>query len=526
MRRFVAFTAVLLPLAAIIAAAVLLTTSKPSLALSPTALAQINLPLGGGTVRRVEAVLGSQEQALPVRVRGHEIWPAEQVGVGRKVTVIATIERPGWISWLAGKTEQVRLTLTTPTANLKSDFLTRRGQRPLMLRFSAPVRAIAYGSPGSRQVHHDLAFPSASVAVAESASAGTIMVAGAARTWERPKSVGVSWFPSGAKASAVANPAPGSTIKPGTRITLTFSKPVQEVLGSARPPVSPATSGVWHEMGSHTITFVPTTYGYGLGAHVKIALPAGVQLVGGESAGSDAVGNWSVPAGSTLRLQQLLANLGYLPLDFTPGGSVGTTVAAQEAAAVAPPGGSFGWRYPSTPTALKAQWTPGSYSELTKGAVMAFENDQGLAADGVAGPSVWKALISATLSDQKSKFGYTYVYVSEGSPERIDVWHNGRSVVSGPVNTGIAQAPTATGTYAVYEHLPVGTMSGTNPDGSTYHDPGIPWISYFNGGDALHGFIRASYGFPQSLGCVEMPYTEAGHVYPYTPIGTIVEITS
>ena len=57
-------------------------------------------------------------------------------------------------------------------------------------------------------------------------------------------------------------------------------------------------------------------------------------------------------------------------------------------------------------------------------------------------------------------------------------------------------------------------MSGTNPDGSHYSDPGIPWVSYFNGGDALHGFIRASYGFPQSLGCVEMPYSEAGAGLP------------
>ena len=67
-------------------------------------------------------------------------------------------------------------------------------------------------------------------------------------------------------------------------------------------------------------------------------------------------------------------------------------------------------------------------------------------------------------------------------------------------------------------------MTGTNPDGTKYHDPGIPWISYFNGGDALHGFIRASYGFPQSLGCVEMAPATAGRVYPYTPIGTIVNI--
>ncbi len=52
-------------------------------------------------------------------------------------------------------------------------------------------------------------------------------------------------------------------------------------------------------------------------------------------------------------------------------------------------------------------------------------------------------------------------------------------------------------------------MSGYNPDGSYYSDPGIPWVSYFNGGDALHGYIRGAYGYPQSLGCVEMPYNEA-----------------
>ena len=105
--------------------------------------------------------------------------------------------------------------------------------------------------------------------------------------------------------------------------------------------------------------------------------------------------------------------------------------------------------------------------------------------------------------------------VSEGSPESINVWHNGKTVVTGPVNTGDprgadrdrAPSPCSSTSRST-------TMSGTNPDGSHYNDPGIPWVSYFNGGDALHGFIRASYGFPQSLGCVEMPYAEAARGVP------------
>jgi peptidoglycan hydrolase-like protein with peptidoglycan-binding domain len=331
----------------------------------------------------------------------------------------------------------------------------------------------------------------------------------------------VSWFPAGAKASAVAYPPPGSTIGPSTSITLTFSKPIDQALGSSRPPVLPITPGVWHPVNSHSIVFRPESYGYGLGAKVNIPLPAGVQLAG---AANPSTGTWTVPAGSTLRLQQLLANLGYLPLRFD-GPSVPGTAAAQEAAAVAPPHGSFTWRWGNVPAALRAMWQPGTSGEMTRGAVMAFENDHNMTADGVAGAGVWKALISATLTGHVSSFGYTFVQVSEATPESINVWHSGKTVVTGPVNTGIPAAPTAKGVFAVFEHATSVTMSGTNPDGSHYSDPGVPWVSYFNGGDALHGFLRASYGSAQSLGCVEMPYDQAHAVYPYTPIGTLVDVS-
>ena len=67
-------------------------------------------------------------------------------------------------------------------------------------------------------------------------------------------------------------------------------------------------------------------------------------------------------------------------------------------------------------------------------------------------------------------------------------------------------------------------MKGTNPDGTTYDDPNVPYASYFNGGDVLHGFVRASYGTPQSNGCVEMSYADAALVWPLTPIGTLVTV--
>ena len=56
----------------------------------------------------------------------------------------------------------------------------------------------------------------------------------------------------------------------------------------------------------------------------------------------------------------------------------------------------------------------------------------------------------------------------------------------------------------IYERLTTTTMSGTNPDGSHYSDPGVKWVNYFSGGSAVHGFPRASYGSPQSVGCLEL----------------------
>jgi peptidoglycan hydrolase-like protein with peptidoglycan-binding domain len=529
--RYVVPVLVALPFLAIAAGLVLVASSHPSIRVGGNTLAVIKLPRGGGQIVRVIAIGGREQQAIPVKLVGHQVLPAEPLKPGERLTVQATIKRPGWVSWLTGKEEQVQVSETTPVARLASAFLTHKRGEPVRVDFSAPVVKFGAARLGSRVITQALTAPRSSYALSESASAGTAQVAVAARSWEIPSTTTITWFPAGTKATAITTPAPGTKITPNTKITLTFSKPVTRVLGThASPPVSPRTPGTWHRLNAHTIQFVPEGYGYGLGADVSVSLPEGVNLQGGQVKGSDPIGRWTVPDGSTLALQQLLAQLGYLPVNFVPTDSsndIAPSPAAEEAAIVDPPAGRFVWRYPNTPATLRSLWQPNSYTQLTKGAVMAFESDQGLPTDGVPGVDVWKALINAAVHGQSSKFGYTFVMVHEApSNETINVWHNGKVAVHGPANTGIAAAPTATGTYPVYLRETVGTMSGKNPDGSTYHDPGIPWISYFNGGDALHGFIRGSYGFPQSLGCVEMPFSEAGQVYPYTPIGTLVNVAT
>ena len=136
---------------------------------------------------------------------------------------------------------------------------------------------------------------------------------------------------------------------------------------------------------------------------------------------------------------------------------------------------------------------------------MTFEDEHGLATDGIAGPAVWRDLLRDALANQRHTAGYSYVFVHRNLPQSMNLWHAGTVILTSPGNTGVPQAPTPLGTWPVFEHISVGTMSGTNPDGSHYNDPGIKWISYFHGGDALHAFPRASYGTPQSLGCVELP---------------------
>ena len=137
---------------------------------------------------------------------------------------------------------------------------------------------------------------------------------------------------------------------------------------------------------------------------------------------------------------------------------------------------------------------------------------------------MWAALLHNTIIGGRHTGVYNYVYVHRNIPQKLTLWSGGHVVLTSPGNTGVPAAPTQLGTFQVFEHIPVGTMSGTNPDGTKYDDPGIRYISYFNGGDAIHAFPRASYGTPQSLGCVELPLADAAKVWPHTPIGTLVTI--
>ena len=186
--------------------------------------------------------------------------------------------------------------------------------------------------------------------------------------------------------------------------------------------------------------------------------------------------------------------------------------------------GVFKWRFGALPTAFRSQWSVGTYNVILRGALMRFQSINSLPTTGDTDLVTWQRLLTAATKHLVNPTTYNVVSVLKSSPEYLHLYANGRIVFSTLVNTGISVMPTASGTYPVYLRYTSQTMSGTNPNGTHYSDPGIPWVSYFNGGDALHGFSRASYGWPQSLGCVEMPFAQANILWPHTPIGTMVTV--
>ena len=417
------------------------------------------------------------------------------------------------------------------------------------LGFDRPVSVIDYraASEPARVIRLSRPSTTAQLAVPEHQSGGALQVAAAAWPWERlaARPATVDWLeaPLDGVPVAAADPAPGSADAGlDSPVTLTFDEPVARALGTARPRVSPATAGSWTEPDADTLVFTPQSPGFGPGTAVTVSFGRPVTVVGGSSAGSVVAAasgsyHFAVTPASVLRLQQILAQLHYLPLNFTPAPGVRspTTVAGEVATLGSPLKGSFSWRWQSTPASLQAQWQPGSPTVMVKGALMAFmagtesSSYNGYTADDETvnqlADASWKALLSAAAANQVDPGPYSYVYVSETLPETLSLWENGTTVLTSPTNTGIPGEPTALGTYPVYVRYTFNYMSGFNPDGSHYDDP-VYWINYFNGGDAVHGFVRASYGFPQSLGCVELPIPTAQAAFNRLAIGDLVTVVS
>ena len=497
---------------------VLVARPRMSLAASRTALSTVVLH-GWGVHIVAASVAEPAGPSDPLRVTGDALWPTRPLPSGRLVHV--HVEVAGLGGWQRQRVFAVTTPATPRIVSRRLSVDVGHGPTATFTTAVAQVRVLPSGHVlNSRERTHVTLGPAVQVPNQH----GTVALQVRARLWERWSPLrtvqwaSVPWL--SATASLATAGHPNFATAP---LTVTFSAPVRRAQ-VAHWTIAPAVAGAWHQVTNRTWQFQPTGRGWAPAATIHVSLPS-------DSSGPEAVDGASlartsqsltvqVAQGTTLRLQQWLAELGYLPVTWT---SSSAPAASGWDSVFQPPAGHFTWRYAHVPTALRAEWNPTYWTAMTQAAVIAFQYQEHLPVNGVVTSPVWAALQQAAQEHAVSSTPYAYVYVSETLPERLWLWVGGHVVLTTLANTGIPQDQTILGSYAVDERQTFQIMRGKNPNGTRYADP-VHWINYFNKSQAVHGFLRAQYGFPQSLGCVEVPIPVAKKIYPYLYIGALVTV--
>jgi len=88
------------------------------------------------------------------------------------------------------------------------------------------------------------------------------------------------------------------------------------------------------------------------------------------------------------------------------------------------------------------------------------------------------------------------------------------------VSTGTWATPTVTGQYKIYVKYRSAPMSGPG-----YYLPNVPYIMYFYKGYGFHGtYWHNNFGTPMSHGCVNLWTDDAGWLYNWASVGTLVNV--
>lgn len=88
------------------------------------------------------------------------------------------------------------------------------------------------------------------------------------------------------------------------------------------------------------------------------------------------------------------------------------------------------------------------------------------------------------------------------------------------VSTGTWQYPTVTGQYRIYVKYIYANMAGPG-----YYLPNVPYVMYFYKGYGLHGtYWHNNFGTPMSHGCINLKTEDAGWIFNWSTIGTLVNI--
>ena len=143
----------------------------------------------------------------------------------------------------------------------------------------------------------------------------------------------------------------------------------------------------------------------------------------GGTLGSDLSQSFTTGSFSTMRLQELLAQLGYLPMTWTATSGPAISAAnakAQLAAAYRAPAGTFTWQSGWPWSADDAVEGRVRATSCDVGAIRAFESVHRHDHGRHRGQHVWSHLFTAVAKGQKNPNGYTYALANQHYPENAD----------------------------------------------------------------------------------------------------------
>ena len=75
--------------------------SRPAIVVDSSALAQVQMPVTGGTRESVTAT-GPGGRTIPIAISDGQLWPQVKLAPGETVSVEVVVRRAGWVAWLAG----------------------------------------------------------------------------------------------------------------------------------------------------------------------------------------------------------------------------------------------------------------------------------------------------------------------------------------------------------------------------------------------------------------------------------------
>jgi len=92
------------------------------------------------------------------------------------------------------------------------------------------------------------------------------------------------------------------------------------------------------------------------------------------------------------------------------------------------------------------------------------------------------------------------------------------------ISSGLAQHATVTGQFRVWLRFEAQTMDGSRL-GYDYYLENVPYVMYFFEDYAIHGtFWHNNFGNPMSHGCVNMETGDAGWIFNWSEMGTVVNV--